>query len=401
MSNVQWLQAVILAQHVLFGVLWTGAAWLRLARYPSAHWAVTAWAVVPGAVLLMLRGEVPAWLSVGGGNLLMLLAMVALRRGVQRFCRRPTTDGEHGLLLAMGVVGMVGTAIPGAAVLLAVLLTGSAMAWTLLRGAQDVRAGLAAEFGAVTLLWCAAPLALLAGVILLRLATAIVLPERFAAYLQQPGGEGVWLIFGSLVFSLVLQINLLLMVTLRTVRKLQYQSDHDMLTGLLGRRPMNERLETELLLQRQKGGSFALLSIDIDHFKRINDEYGHAVGDAVLHRVAQTLQATARGVDSVARMGGEEFCVLLPGADRDSAERVAARMLQAVRRLQHPELAAGSMVSVSIGLAVTQQPGEPVQGLQRRLDQALYRAKAAGRDCLQHAEAVALPTSAETAAATA
>ncbi len=397
MTNVQWLLAVILAQHALFGVLWLGAAHLRLARHPAAHWAAMAWIVVPGAGLLMLRGDVPTWLSVGLGNLLMLLAVVALRRGVQRFCRQPPTDGEHRLILALGVISLLGTAAGGTSVYLAVMLAGSAMAWTLLRAAAEIRSRLSNELGPGAALWCAAPLLLLGSVIALRLGIAIVLPERFATYLQQPGGDGVGPVFGSLLFTLLLQVNLVLMVTLRVVRRLQHQSDHDALTGLLGRRPMAERLDAELLRQRQRGGCFALLSVDIDHFKRINDAHGHAVGDAVLQRVAHTLQATARSGDSVARMGGEEFCVLLPGADLYSAERVAMRMLNAVRSLHHPELAAGSGVSISVGLAVAGQPGEASQSLQRRLDQALYLAKAAGRDCLKHADEPAAPLAAAVA----
>jgi diguanylate cyclase (GGDEF)-like protein len=386
MSNVQWLLAVILVQHLVFGVLWLGAAYVRLARQPSAHWALMALAVAPGMSLLMLRGEVPVWLSVGAGNLLMLVAMLALRRGVQRFCRIAPTDGEHVLLLTLGLCAALVAALHGPAVFLAVLLAGGAMAWTLLRAASEIRRGLSQEFGPRAAMWCAVPLVLLAGMFLLRLAIAIVLPERLSTYLTEPGGGRVAPAFGAMVLSLLLQLNLLLLVTLRLVRRLQHQSDHDMLTGLLSRRPMAERLEAELQRQQRQGGSFALLSIDIDHFKRINDAHGHAAGDAVLQRVAQALQDNARRIDSVARMGGEEFCVLLPGADRDSAERAAARLLQAVRRLEHPELGAGRGVSISIGLAVTEQPGEPLHGLQRRLDQALYQAKSAGRDRLQHAE---------------
>ncbi len=386
MSSVQSLLAVILVQHLVFGALWLGAAHLKLARRPAAHWAATAFIIVPATTLLMLRGAVPTGLSVGLGNLLLLLAMLALRRGVQRFCRVPATDGEHALLLGLGLCSVVGVVWGGPVLLMALLALGSAMAWTLLRAAGEVRSGLADEFGPEAATWCTVPLVLLACLILLRLAVGVLVPGRLSNYLGEPGGGGGLPVFGALVCALLLQVNLLLLVTLRLVRKLQHQSDHDMLTGLLSRRPMAERLEAELQRQQRQGGSFALLSIDIDHFKQINDAHGHAAGDAVLRRVAQALQATARRVDSVARMGGEEFAVLLPGADRDSAERAALRMLQAARRLEHPEIARGRGVSVSIGLAVASARGESVQSLQRRLDEALYRAKAAGRDGLQHAE---------------
>ena len=132
------------------------------------------------------------------------------------------------------------------------------------------------------------------------------------------------------------------MVLLRRVRRLQYQSDHDLFTGLLSRRPMEQLLLSESQRQRRFGRSFALLSVDIDHFKKINDGWGHAAGDAVLKRVAEALRAAARDIDSVARMGGEEFCALLPGADVAGAESVAVRLLETVRGLHHPEIGGAS-----------------------------------------------------------
>jgi diguanylate cyclase (GGDEF)-like protein len=219
---------------------------------------------------------------------------------------------------------------------------------------------------------------------LVRAGVALLNPAGFQSYLQQPGGGGVAAAFVALVVALLLQANLTAMVLLRLVRRLQYQSDHDMLTGLLSRRPMEQLLLAESQRQRRFGQSFALLSIDIDHFKKLNDSFGHAAGDLVLKRVAEALRAAARGIDSVARMGGEEFCVLLPGADVAGAECVAARLLDTVRRLHLPEVG-GATVTISIGLAVMESPSEPIQDLQRRLDQALYSAKAAGRDRVERA----------------
>ncbi|MDP2007488.1 MAG: GGDEF domain-containing protein [Rubrivivax sp.] len=383
-SNAPLLLIVILVQQSLFGLSWLVAAHLRLARRPALHWAATAWLVASGLALILLRGQVPTWLSVGVGNGLVLLAFVAQRRGIQRFARLPTTDREHGLLLGLGVLSAGGTAMEGVSPLPAVLLAATAMAWTLLRGAGEVRSALAAEFGRTAATWCAAPMALLAALFLLRAGAAVLSPAGFQRYLQQPGGDGVAAAFVVLVIALLLQADLTTMVLLRLVRRLKYQSDHDMLTGLLSRRPMEQLLLAESQRQRRFGRSFALLSIDIDHFKKINDRCGHAAGDAVLKRVAETLRASARDIDSVARMGGEEFCVLLPDADLAGADSVALRLLQTVRGLHHPEID-GAPVTISIGLVLMEAPAEPLQALQRRLDQALYRAKASGRDRVERA----------------
>ncbi len=383
-SNAELLLIVILVQQSLFGLFWLVAARLRLARRPALHWAALAWLVAGGLALILLRGQAPQWLSVGVGNGLVLAAFVALRRGVQQFTRLPATDREHGLVLGLGVLSALGTALAGLSPLPAVLLAAAAMAWTLLRAAGEIRIALADEFGRTAASWCASPLAILATLFLLRAVAATLNPAGFQSYLQQPGGSGVGAAFAALVVALLLQFNLTTMVLLRLVRRLQYQSDHDALTGLLSRRPMEQLLLTESKRQRRFGRSFALLSIDIDHFKKINDRCGHAAGDAVLKRVAQALRAAARDIDSVARTGGEEFCVLLPGADGIGADSVAVRMLETVRGLYHPEID-GAPVTVSIGLVVMGVPAEPMQALQRRLDDALYRAKAAGRDRVERA----------------
>jgi diguanylate cyclase (GGDEF)-like protein len=383
-SNAKLLLIVILLQQFLFGLFWLGAARLRLARGPAQHWAAMTWLVAGGLALITLRGTVPLWLSVGVGNGLVLAAFVAMRRGIQRFARLPTTDREHGLLMGLGVLSAAGTALADLSPLPAVLLAALAMSWTLLRSAGEIRRALSAEFGRTAAWWCASPLALMAALFVVRAGMGLLNPSGFQSYLQQPGAGGVAAAFIALVTTLLLQANFTAMVLLRLVRRLQFQSDHDVLTGLLSRRPMEQLVHSESQRQRRFGQSFALLSIDIDHFKKINDSFGHASGDAVLKRVAETLRAAARDIDSAARMGGEEFCVLLPGADVAGAEKVALRLLEAVRRLDHPETG-GAPVTISIGLAVLEDPAEPIPDLQRRLDQALYRAKAAGRDRIERA----------------
>ncbi len=397
MSNTQVLLLVLLVQHCLFGMFWLAAAQLRLARRPALHWAVMTWLAACGLALILLRGQAPQWLSVGMGNCLMLTSFVALRRGIQRFARLTPSDREHGIVLGLGALSAFGTAVAAVSPLPAVLLVAAVMSWTLMRAAQEILTTLTAEFGRRAALWCASPVALLAVLFLVRAGVALLNPSGFQSYLRHPGGGGVAAAFVAMVFAMLLQANLTSLVLLRLVRRLQYQSDHDMLTGLLSRRPMEQLLLAESQRQRRFGQRFALLSIDVDHFKSINDSFGHAAGDAVLKRLADALRAAARDVDSVARMGGEEFCVLLPGADVAGADGVAARLLETVRGLHHAEIG-GARVTISIGLAVMETPSESIQSLQRRLDQALYSAKSAGRDRVEHAVPAAGPARATVAA---
>lgn len=146
----------------------------------------------------------------------------------------------------------------------------------------------------------------------------------------------------------------------------------DALTGLPNRRAAEAMIDTAL----QAGKPLALLSIDVDHFKDVNDAFGHEGGDAVLCSLAKTLAAHLRSSDTVCRWGGEEFLVLLTGAEADEAVRIAGRLRRAVRDESAGWLAP---VTVSVGIAWARH-GDATPGVVRRADAAMYRAKGAGRD---------------------
>jgi diguanylate cyclase (GGDEF)-like protein len=153
----------------------------------------------------------------------------------------------------------------------------------------------------------------------------------------------------------------------------------DTLTGLYSRRYLDEQLPGLIKSHRRNQAPLSLLIIDLDHFKRVNDEYGHLVGDEVLWRVAEAVRATVRTADSAVRYGGEEFCVILPGTARPEAARVGERIRQAVSRLDLEALKTGMKVTASVGVATLAKDEELYEWLQRA-DLALYSAKHAGRD---------------------
>ena len=156
------------------------------------------------------------------------------------------------------------------------------------------------------------------------------------------------------------------------------RSTLDPLTGLFNRNALEQRL-AELDGQptnEMEGLSHALLLCDLDHFKRVNDQLGHAAGDAVLQDVAYTMRATLRAGDSIYRVGGEEILVILPGAGEVDAVEIAERLRHAVRD-RRP---VGVPVTLSIGVAVTVPGPVDTDELVSRADAALYSAKASGRD---------------------
>ena len=161
--------------------------------------------------------------------------------------------------------------------------------------------------------------------------------------------------------------------------ELREQALRDPLTGLHNRRALEQRFADEAAHARATGQPLALVLLDLDHFKRINDLGGHAAGDEVLRHVGQALRQALRSSDAVFRIGGEEFALLLPGADSDAAADRVGR-LQAALRAQAVPGAPGT-VTFSAGIAV-QAPAAAfgLETLMRQADAAMYRAKAAGRD---------------------
>jgi diguanylate cyclase (GGDEF)-like protein len=389
LSNATLLFAVLAFQQALVLGSWLIAARLRLARAAALHWAASAALIVLAMGLLLSRPTLDPWLSVVGANVVLTLALVAIWRGVRVFSRQPFDDTEIITLVGVGTLLFMLAHSADRGMVPVVMANALVMSWALLRAAWDMRKGLGDEIGITGASWCALPLAVVGIMLATRGVLAPLMPEHFGRGIEADVPVNVGVVFATMGFAIVLNMALTALVVMRLVRKLQYQSDHDALTGLLSRRPLQERLQLEAERLHRYGSGYAMLSVDIDHFKRINDERGHAAGDAVLVRVAQTLRSVARQVDSVARMGGEEFCVLLPESDRRCAQAVAMRVLEAVRMLEHPELGPGARVTVSVGLAVVASPVESPQALLRRLDRALYRAKSDGRNRVVEAESTA------------
>ena len=171
------------------------------------------------------------------------------------------------------------------------------------------------------------------------------------------------------------------------LKLVQEQAIHDPLTGLYNRRQMEELLAREFLRTQRSGSPFSVVMVDIDHFKRINDQYGHECGDEVLRQVAALLGNAVRRSDIVCRYGGEEFLILLLGASLENALRRAAEIHRSVRNLIVPLRGEPVAIAASFGIAACPEHGTDRDALLRAADGALYRAKNAGRDRIVAADA--------------
>ena len=161
--------------------------------------------------------------------------------------------------------------------------------------------------------------------------------------------------------------------------ELERQATTDPLTGLVNRREFSRRFALDLARTQRDASPLSLVLIDLDHFKRINDQYGHAAGDAVLCTLAQLSQGCFRSIDTVGRLGGEEFAVLLPGADLQCAAQAARRLAQ--RLADTPVEHEGQRIVAGMTAGVVQRlPSEDsLDSLLQRADLALYAGKQAGR----------------------
>ncbi|MCG2586890.1 biofilm regulation diguanylate cyclase SiaD [Massilia sp. TS11] len=163
--------------------------------------------------------------------------------------------------------------------------------------------------------------------------------------------------------------------------KLQEAASHDGLTGLINRRRMDEYLSSEAERSGRHAQPFALAMLDVDHFKLVNDQFGHDVGDRVLISVAQTVIDQLRDYDQCARWGGEEFMLLLPQTSLAEAIVVLERVRESISTQLVPAGSHNLSVTVSVGLTCY-QPGEHVEDTVRRADQAMLESKRAGRNRL-------------------
>lgn len=187
--------------------------------------------------------------------------------------------------------------------------------------------------------------------------------------------EVLWRILAAC--GLVVATSLFWIVKLRQMNgKLRRQSRTDSLTGIGNRSYLNERLPQEIDRARRYGRPFAVVLLDIDHFKAINDLYGHLMGDTVLRHFTTVIQETVRTTDMAGRWGGEEFLILCPETTDEQALALARRVCSAIRAHGFPT---GRTHTVSAGVAAL-IPGDTVDDLLHRADAGLYQAKADGRD---------------------
>ena len=251
--------------------------------------------------------------------------------------------------------------------------------------------GLSIGIGVIVMLWrpqitalrttarvCALLLASLLLIMIVRMAANRPI-ERWAA-----AGKESWLTIYSREATMIgvtlLSFSFIVLFVKETDRRLQEETRTDSLTGLWNRRAMEEAAMREVGLSIQSKAPLALLMMDLDCFKDLNDTFGHALGDRALRAVGSVLLTATGSQDQTARMGGEEFAVLLPGRSLEEAAEVAERLRVTIGDLRLHETEYSASVTVSIGVSVLRDGEYGWTEMLCRADDALYRAKRQGRN---------------------
>ncbi len=350
------------------------------------RWTISNAPLALGSLLLGLRGMVPDWVSVFVANGLLFISPILIYEGIRQFRGRPPRDiFNYGLMaFLLGAFAFFLWVRPDANVRPVVMTVCAAI--VILRCAASLSRDVPAELRP-GYRFTAAAFGIYGLALTLRVFTAPTLPE-----LSDTVAGDTWrglLSMATVVMPVVWTFGFFMMTNDRLTRSLRTaevemreMASTDSLTGLLNRRSFVEMSQREQVRMRRNGGTLALLVMDIDHFKHLNDTYGHLVGDAILREMAGICKGSVRATDLLARWGGEEFAVLLPDTDYAGCLYLGEKLRREVAGLSVPAGRGQARTTISVGGALWTPDDENLDSVLRRADIALYKAKRRGRNCV-------------------
>jgi diguanylate cyclase (GGDEF)-like protein len=363
--------------------LLASVAWLLLARLrrfaPQAALTMAAVNVLLclGIVLYVQRGQ-PGWPDVVAfeGSALLLMGGFALMAAFGPVIAHEAPQWRAPALAYAGAATLLWILPPYSSWWLASSGSGMAVLNLIIAVEAYRRLRRAVSLGWTLLL--ISPYALLALMFGLRGLGAVLLPPDQLSLLHQSGANALWLWTGFLM-ALLINTQVAFLLVLRLVLRLRQLTRVDPLTGALNRRAFETALQAAHAAFA-RGTPYALVVIDMDHFKRLNDELGHAAGDAALRLLVEQVRPLLREVDAIARLGGEEFALLLHGADSAGAALVAERIRLQLHQLDWQWQGRSWALSASFGVAEWRPGDAGPEAVLARADAALYQAKRLGRD---------------------
>ncbi|MCV2358380.1 GGDEF domain-containing protein [Paucibacter sp. TC2R-5] len=346
----------------------------RIAPAASRLLSAAYFLFIPSLLCLQCQSWWPSAFGIWPQSFCSLAGFALMSLGVRRLMRLRQHWGDVAVITGAAALLMLSGA--GAGPNLPALVLATALLSLLC--ARDIWSGGRALQAA----WLTALLALpfsLTGLLLLARTASLWWLAGAEGFFMQGNADRATLAWLYLLMTLMIALGLVSIVVMRLIARIHYMTLRDPLTDALNRRAFGAELQT-LQAQVERGHQHSLVMLDVDHFKRINDRLGHAAGDAALLHLVAVLQANMRELDRLGRLGGEEFCLLLPHTSQQDASRVAQRICEALR--QQGLLWQGASVPLTASFGVVAcQPGDP-QGdsTLAMADWLVYRAKSAGRD---------------------
>jgi diguanylate cyclase (GGDEF)-like protein len=377
MLSVPTLWTVFVINFLALGLIWAYV----MRSYPkfeaARFWTGSAFAAAFGAALAMLRFAVDSMLPLIAGGTVLIFAACLGAMGVQRFYGQPTSWRGTLLITGLSFAGLTFFVFGYDSMPTRILIYSLgqslpfALTLKLLLSRQDGRTNPGARLAAVVAIIIIALYTLRAGASLLHLGGEV----SFVRFTPLHSAVILLLVFLSMAWN----FGLLLMAMDRLRNEVADLALLDDLTGVGNRRHLLQRLTEECARSERGGQPFALLLIDLDGFKAINDTFGHAAGDACLQHFTVMAQTRLRPGDMLARSGGDEFCVVLPGSTLREGAMIARRVLEVCRI----DAGAGADIAVSVSIGVaqwTREMGSFPDRLIAAADHALYAAKKDGRN---------------------
>ncbi len=371
----------MLLMNVIIGSLFTGALAITVRdRYlcpGSKHWFGSMIFITLGLFFLLIRNVIPMWLSVTSGNGFVALGYVYLWLGFRRYTNTFTPQDYRLTLIA-----------PLLSLMLLIMLKIGYVPAIRSQVVSLVLAGLAAmsiklaltnrksnETGRVVF----AIVLLIVVISFLFRAVTVRLLQGNSGFLET-NLSSIFLMLVCCFYLIGIGCSVMLITSQWLQQKLFFNATCDALTGIYNRYALTDISETFILTSKLASKTWCLAMIDIDHFKAVNDNYGHPVGDVVLKLVATKIQQCVRNKDILARYGGEEFVVILSDCSLDDAKNWAERVRGVISK---SPLTVGKLkinVTVSIGITETTPADESLDDMVNKADSALYNAKNTGRN---------------------
>jgi diguanylate cyclase (GGDEF)-like protein len=379
MLSVPTLWTMFVVNFLALGLIWAYVARSYPKLVAARFWTASAFTAAIGAALAMLRFEVPSVLTLLSGGTTMIFAACLAAMGIKRFYGRPVTWRGTALITGLAFAGLTFFIVGYDSSPLRILVYSIAQAvpfvltLKLLLSRQDGRVNPGARLAGVISIFIIAIYAIRAGGALLHVGGDF-------SYIQANPVQSV-LVLMLMFLSLSLNFGFLLMAIDRLRNEVADLALLDDLTGVGNRRHLLQRLTEECARSERSGEPFALLVIDLDGFKLINDTHGHAAGDACLQHFTLMAQTRLRPGDMLARTGGDEFCVVLPASTLREGAMIARRILDVCRADADACVGDEIPISLSIGVAQwTRETGPHPDRLMAAADHALYAAKKDGKN---------------------